>query len=80
MLLDIQEALQIGKAMIAEGKLQLDVIWDGKQITGVSIRSSRPLAACRILEGKPAAGSRAAGAAPLQRVRAGAGRRRRRGL
>jgi coenzyme F420-reducing hydrogenase alpha subunit len=55
MLLDIQEALQIGKAMIAEGKLQLDVIWDGKQITGVSIRSSRPLAACRILEGKPAA-------------------------
>ena len=55
MLLDIQEALQIGKAMIAEGKLQLDVVWDGKQITGVSIRSSRPLAACRILEGKPAA-------------------------
>ncbi len=55
MLLDIQEALQNGKAMIAEGKLQLDVVWDGKQITGVSIRSSRPLAACRILEGKPAA-------------------------
>ena len=54
MLLDIQEALQIGKAMIAEGKLQLDVVWDGKQITGVSIRSSRPLAACRILDVAPA--------------------------
>ena len=40
--------------MISEGKLQLDVVWDGKQITGVSIQSSRPLAACRILEGKPA--------------------------
>ena len=40
--------------MIAEGKLQLDVVWDGKQLTGVSIRSSRPLAACRILEGKQA--------------------------
>jgi coenzyme F420-reducing hydrogenase alpha subunit len=54
MLLDIQEALQNGKAMIAEGKLQLEVVWDGKQITGVSVQSSRPLAACRVLEGKPA--------------------------
>ena len=53
MLLDSQEGLQNGKKMIAEGRLLLDVAWDGKQIVGVSVQSSRPVAACRILEGKP---------------------------
>lgn len=54
MFLDIQETLQNGKAMIAEGKLLLEVAWDGKQITGVSVKTNRPVAACRALEGKPA--------------------------
>lgn len=41
--------------MIAEGKLEFEVAWDGKQITGAAVNSSRPILACRVLEGKPAA-------------------------
>jgi coenzyme F420-reducing hydrogenase alpha subunit len=55
MLLVIQVALQNGKRMIAEGKLEFEVAWDGKQITGAVVNSSRPVLACRVLEGKPAA-------------------------
>jgi len=41
--------------MVGEGKLRFEIAWDGKRITGVSIGSSRPVLACRVLEGKPAA-------------------------
>lgn len=41
--------------MIVEGKLAFEVAWDGKQITGATVHSSRPILACRVLEGKPAA-------------------------
>lgn len=41
--------------MIVEGKLEFEVAWDGKQITGATVHSSRPILACRVLEGKPAA-------------------------
>lgn len=40
--------------MIGEGGLALDVAWDGKQITGASVCSTRPLRVSRVLEGKPA--------------------------
>lgn len=39
--------------MIAEGKLEFDIAWDGKRIAGVALRSTRPVTACRVLEGKP---------------------------
>lgn len=41
--------------MIAEGRLSLEIGWNGKQVTGTAIRSTRPLQASRLLEGKPAA-------------------------
>lgn len=41
--------------MIAEGGLSFEVAWDGRQITGAGIASSRPILACRVLEGKPPA-------------------------
>ena len=40
--------------MIAEGKLIFDIAWDGRAIAGAKVRSSRPVFACRILEGRPA--------------------------
>lgn len=43
------------KKMIAEGGLGLEIAWNGKQVTGAVIRSTRPLTASRLLEGKPAA-------------------------
>ncbi len=39
--------------MIAEGKLEFEVAWDGKRITGVSMHSTRPVTASCVLEGKP---------------------------
>jgi coenzyme F420-reducing hydrogenase alpha subunit len=39
--------------MIAEGKLEFEIAWDGKRIAGVAIRSTRPVTASRVLEGKP---------------------------
>ncbi len=54
MLLVIHEGLQSGKKMIAEGKLEFDIAWDGRTITGAKVRSSRPVFACRVLEGRPA--------------------------
>lgn len=39
--------------MITEGKLEFDIAWDGKRIVGVSILSSRPLFATRVLENQP---------------------------
>jgi len=41
--------------MIAEGRLNFEVAWDGKRISGARIASSRPVQACRVLEGKPPA-------------------------
>lgn len=41
--------------MIAEGKLEFEIAWNGKQITGAGVNSSRPVLACRVLEGRPAA-------------------------
>ncbi|CAG0929830.1 MAG: hypothetical protein EFKGCFLK_01920 [Rhodocyclaceae bacterium] len=38
--------------MIAEGKLDLDLAWDGQRITAAKVRSTRPVFACRILEGR----------------------------
>lgn len=38
--------------MIAEGKLEFEVDWNGKQIVWVAIHSSRPVFACRVLEGR----------------------------
>jgi coenzyme F420-reducing hydrogenase alpha subunit len=38
--------------MIAEGKLEFEIAWDGKRIAGVSIHSTRPVAAHRLLEGQ----------------------------
>ena len=52
MFLVIHEALQNGKMMIAEGKLEFQIDWNGKQIVWVAIHSSRPVFACRVLEGK----------------------------
>ena len=53
MLLVIHETLRIGKKMIAEGKLEIEIAWDGKRIARVKIRSTRPAAAYRVLEGRP---------------------------
>lgn len=39
--------------MIAEGKLEFEIAWDGKRIVGVTIHSSRPVTASRVLENKP---------------------------
>jgi coenzyme F420-reducing hydrogenase alpha subunit len=41
--------------MIAEGRLSLEIGWNGKRVTGTAIRSTRPLQASRLLEGKPVA-------------------------
>jgi len=38
--------------MIAEGKLEFEIAWDGKRIAGATIHSSRPVAASRVLEGR----------------------------
>ncbi len=38
--------------MIVEGKLEFEVAWDGKRIAGVSVHSTRPVTASRVLEGK----------------------------
>jgi len=40
--------------MIAEGKLIFDIAWDDRAIAGAKVRSSRPVFACRVLEGRPA--------------------------
>ncbi|GAB4170979.1 MAG: nickel-dependent hydrogenase large subunit [Rhodocyclaceae bacterium] len=40
--------------MITEGSLGLEVVWDGKQLTGARVRSGRPLLASRVLEGASA--------------------------
>jgi coenzyme F420-reducing hydrogenase alpha subunit len=39
--------------MIAEGKLEFEITRDGRQITGATIHSTRPVTASRVLEGKP---------------------------
>ena len=41
--------------MIAEGKLTFDITWDGARIIGVAVRSSRPIGASRVLEGRSVA-------------------------
>lgn len=38
--------------MITEGKLEFDIAWNGKEIAGAAVHSSRPVFACRVLEGK----------------------------
>jgi len=38
--------------MIAEGRLLLQIGWNGKRVTAASVRSTRPVDACRVLEGK----------------------------
>lgn len=38
--------------MIAEGKLELDLAWDGQRIAAAKVRSTRPVFACRVLEGR----------------------------
>lgn len=38
--------------MIAEGKLEFEITWNGKRITGTAVNSSRPVFASRVLEGK----------------------------
>lgn len=40
--------------MIAEGKLDLDLAWDGQRIAAAKVRSTRPVFACRVLEGRAA--------------------------
>lgn len=40
--------------MIAEGRLLLEVGWNGKQVSAATVRSTRPVDACRVLEGKAA--------------------------
>lgn len=42
-------------SMHIEGSIALDVAWDGVRVASVSIDSSRPLAARRVLEGRTAA-------------------------
>lgn len=39
--------------MIAEGKLEFEIAWNGYQIVWVNIHSSRPVYACRVLEHRP---------------------------
>ena len=41
--------------MTTEGGLNLEIAWNGKQITGATVSSTRALHASRVLEGKPAA-------------------------
>ncbi|PJA57524.1 MAG: hypothetical protein CO164_07270 [Rhodocyclales bacterium CG_4_9_14_3_um_filter_68_10] len=48
--------------MLIGGGLNLEVDWDGKQLTGAALRSGRPLHASRVLEGGPA--QRAIGLVP----------------
>ena len=49
-------ALHRGRAMTIEGELTVRLDWDGRRVTGVDVRSTRPFAATRILAGKtPAA-------------------------
>ncbi len=38
--------------MIAEGKLEFEIAWDGRRIVGAKVLSSRPVLASRVLEGK----------------------------
>ncbi len=38
-----------------EGHLEIRVAWDGERIVAVEPRSARPVDACRVLEGRPAA-------------------------
>lgn len=38
--------------MITEGKLEFEITWNGKQIVWATLHSSRPIFACRVLEGK----------------------------
>ena len=52
MFLVIPKALRNGKRMITEGKLEFEIAWDGRQIAGAKTLSSRPVLACRVLEGK----------------------------
>lgn len=49
--------------MITEGKLRLDIAWDGKRVTGATVHSTRPLQVSRVCEGKSAA--QAIGMMPL---------------
>ena len=49
--------------MISEGKLILEIAWNGKQVTGATVGSTRPLYASRVFEGKSAA--QAIGMVPL---------------
>jgi coenzyme F420-reducing hydrogenase alpha subunit len=53
MFLVIHKALRNGKRMITEGKLEFEIAWNGKQIVWAMLHSSRPIFACRVLEGKP---------------------------
>ena len=39
--------------MIAEGKLEFEIAWDGRRIVGAKVLSSRPVLASRVLEGSP---------------------------
>lgn len=39
--------------MIAEGKLEFEVVWNGNQIVWVGLHSTRPVFACRVLEHRP---------------------------
>jgi hypothetical protein len=48
-------ALQNGKKMIGEGKLKLQIVWDGRHICAVTVHSMRPILACRMFEGRPGA-------------------------
>lgn len=38
-----------------EGRLHLNVLWDGRRAAGAAVRSTRPLHASRVLEGRPLA-------------------------
>lgn len=40
--------------MTTEGNLHIEAVWDGKAVTAAAVRSSRPLQASRLLQGKPA--------------------------
>lgn len=40
--------------MIDEGRLEFDIVWDGRQIVDTRLRSTRLVVACRVLEGRSA--------------------------
>jgi coenzyme F420-reducing hydrogenase alpha subunit len=63
MLLVIKPPSVSDNKMSGEGWLRLKIVWNGKQITSASVRSTRPLQACRLFEGRPAA--QAIAAVPL---------------